>query len=72
MEESSFGFYLTNYLYLCNNLRKYAEMEYKYLDHIEYPSDLKQLPKEALPQVCNELRDFIIHQIGRASCRERV
>ena len=65
MEESSFGFYLTNYLYLCNNLRKYAEMEYKYLDHIEYPSDLKQLPKEALPQVCNELRDFIIHQLSQ-------
>lgn len=65
MEEGSFGFYLTNYLYLCNNLRKYAEMEYKYLDHIEYPSDLKQLPKEALPQVCNELRDFIIHQLSQ-------
>ncbi len=30
------------------------------MNHIVYPSDLKQLPVEALPQVCDEVRDFII------------
>ncbi|MCQ2348596.1 MAG: 1-deoxy-D-xylulose-5-phosphate synthase [Paludibacteraceae bacterium] len=39
-------------------------MNYTYLDNIDYPSDLKKLPKEALPQVCNELRDFIIHELS--------
>ena len=40
-------------------------MEYKYLSHINYPSDLKQLPLEALPVVCEELRDFIIQQLSQ-------
>ncbi len=35
-------------------------MEYRYLDKINSPYDLKQLPREALPAVCDELRDFII------------
>ncbi len=35
-------------------------MEYKYLNNIVYPSDLKQLPVEDLPRVCDEVRDFII------------
>ena len=39
-------------------------MEYKYLDNIKYPQDLKKLPREALPQVCNELRDFIINELS--------
>ena len=39
-------------------------MEYKYLDKIDYPSDLKRLPREALPQVCSELRDFIIQELS--------
>lgn len=39
-------------------------MEYKYLSHINYPSDLKRLPKEALPEVCQELRDFIIRELS--------
>ena len=39
-------------------------MEYKYLNTIEYPSDLKQLPVTELPQVCAELRDFIIRSLS--------
>ena len=40
-------------------------MEYRYLNHINYPSDLKQLSQEALPLVCEELRDFIIQQLSQ-------
>ena len=39
-------------------------MEYKYLNNIHYPNDLKALPLAALPQVCSELRDFIIQQLS--------
>lgn len=39
-------------------------MEYKYLNDIHYPRDLKRLPREALPQVCEEIRDFIIHELS--------
>ena len=37
-------------------------MEYRYLDKINSPHDLKQLPRETLPRVCEELRDFIINE----------
>lgn len=30
------------------------------LEHIEYPSDLRRLTPEQLPQVCREIREFII------------
>lgn len=39
-------------------------MEYKYLTHIDFPSDLKRLPKELLPDVCAELRNFIIEELS--------
>lgn len=39
-------------------------MEYKYLTHVNSPLDLKKLPKEVLPQVCAELRDFIIEELS--------
>lgn len=39
-------------------------MEYKYLNTLYYPSDLKALPLDALPQVCEEVRDFIIQQLS--------
>lgn len=39
-------------------------MEYQYLSHINSPRDLKSLPKEALPRVCDELRDFIIQELS--------
>ncbi|PZX19466.1 1-deoxy-D-xylulose-5-phosphate synthase [Breznakibacter xylanolyticus] len=34
------------------------------LDHISYPSDLKKLSESDLPQVCDELRDFIIDAVA--------
>ena len=40
-------------------------MEYKYLTHINSPADLKQLPVEALPDVCAEVRDFIIQSCAK-------
>lgn len=40
-------------------------MEYIYLHTINYPSDLKKLPIEALPVLCNELRDFIIRELSQ-------
>ncbi len=39
-------------------------MEYQYLNSINSPADLKQLPVSALPVVCAELRDFIIHELS--------
>jgi len=39
-------------------------MEYKYLNDIYYPRDLKRLSREALPRVCEEVRDFIIHELS--------
>ena len=40
-------------------------MEYKYLNTIHYPKDLKALPLEVLPVVCDEVRDFIIQQLSQ-------
>ncbi|MFT3737342.1 MAG: 1-deoxy-D-xylulose-5-phosphate synthase [Breznakibacter sp.] len=34
------------------------------LDQIAYPADLKKLSEEQLPQLCNELRDFIIEAVS--------
>ena len=39
-------------------------MDYQYLTHIDSPRDLKALPREALPRVCDELRDFIIQALS--------
>ena len=36
----------------------------KYLDSINNPLDLKQLPVSALPEVCSELRAFIIEELS--------
>lgn len=38
---------------------------YKFLNQIDSPSDLKKLPLDALPTVCNEVRDFMIETITR-------
>ncbi len=40
-------------------------MDYEYLNSIVYPADLKKLPIEALPKVCDELRDFIIQSCSQ-------
>lgn len=39
-------------------------MEYKYLNSIKYPSDLRELPVEALKVVCGELRDDIVRELS--------
>ena len=36
----------------------------KYLDKINSPADLKQLPVSSLPDVCSELRAFIIEELS--------
>ena len=36
--------------------------EQQLLDQINYPADLRKLNKEQLPQVCDELRQFIIDE----------
>ena len=38
--------------------------EYKYLNHIESPADLRRLTIDALPEVCSELRDDIISEVA--------
>ena len=40
-------------------------MEYTYINKIDSPKDLKQLPLEALPAVCAELRQFIIEALSK-------
>lgn len=37
---------------------------YPLLSGIENPSDLRRLPVKQLPQVCDELRQFIIHELA--------
>lgn len=39
-------------------------MYYQYLNTINSPQDLKALPREALPEVCAELRDFIVSELS--------
>ena len=38
--------------------------EMKYLDTINSPADLRQLPVSALPEVCAEVRQFIIEELS--------
>lgn len=40
-------------------------MDYKYINKIDSPADLKQVPLEELPAVCAELRDFIIEALSK-------
>ena len=40
-------------------------MQYQYLTHIDSPADLKKLPREALPQVAAELRDYLISVVSK-------
>jgi 1-deoxy-D-xylulose-5-phosphate synthase len=37
------------------------------LDAIHFPSDLKKLPREKLPQLCDELRSEILHSVAGRS-----
>ena len=40
-------------------------MEYKYINHIDSPADLKKVAIEDLPKVCAELRQFIIEALSK-------
>jgi len=40
-------------------------MEYRYLSHIDSPPDLKRVPREDLPRVAEELRDYLISVISK-------
>ena len=46
----------------CLIRRQYVE--YKYLNRIDSPADLKKVPLEELPAVCAELRQFIIEALS--------
>ncbi len=40
-------------------------MEYQYLAHIDSPDDLKKVPREELPKVAEELRDYLVSVISK-------
>lgn len=40
------------------------EKDYKYLNQVDYPTDLRKLIKEDLPVLCEELRNFIIEEVA--------
>ncbi|MBQ4017686.1 MAG: hypothetical protein II605_00405, partial [Paludibacteraceae bacterium] len=40
-------------------------MEYKYINDINSPADLKKLSLYELPAVCSELRQFIIEALSK-------
>ena len=46
-------------------MRMRESMEYKYINRIDSPADLKKLQVEELPAVCAELRQFIIEALSK-------
>ena len=44
--------------------KKQDLMNYQYLNNIKFPSDLRLLPVDALPKVCEELRDDIVKELS--------
>lgn len=42
-----------------------TEQNYKYLSKIDSPDDLKELSRDKLPTLCNELRQFIIDEVAK-------
>jgi 1-deoxy-D-xylulose-5-phosphate synthase len=40
-------------------------MEYEYLPQIDSPADLKRVPREELPRVADELRDYIVSVVSK-------
>mgnify|MGYP003527028575 FL=1 len=39
--------------------------EQSLLSKINFPSDLRKLPLEELPRLCQELREFLINELSR-------
>ncbi|HEX7586444.1 MAG TPA: 1-deoxy-D-xylulose-5-phosphate synthase N-terminal domain-containing protein, partial [Patescibacteria group bacterium] len=37
----------------------------KLLDSINFPQDVRDLPEEKLPQLCNEVREFLIKSVSQ-------
>ena len=60
MENSKVQIHLGKPFSLGKNSRIFAFVSARYLDTIESPLDLRKLPKEKLPQIAKELREFII------------
>ena len=42
-----------------------SEFEYKYLDKIKSPEDLKAIPKENISELCDEIRKFLIQTVEK-------
>ena len=42
-----------------------ADLEYKYINKIDSPADLKKVPLDELPAVCAELRQYIIEVLSK-------
>ena len=53
-----------NFVGFLYSIQQTLYMDYKYLNTINSPQDLKSLPREALSQVCAELRDFIVRELS--------
>ena len=52
-------------LYVFTRWSMISEEQYKYLNKINSPSDLKKIPKEELKTVADELRQFIIDEVSK-------
>lgn len=53
------------YFCLLYSLEIMTDKTYKYLQKIDSPDDLKTFTKEELPEVCDELRQFIIDEVSK-------
>ena len=40
-------------------------MSYRFLDKIKSPDDLKLIPAKDMPALCDELREFLIENVGK-------
>src|SRR5213078_812000 len=40
-------------------------MDYQYISHIESPADLKKVPRQELPKVAAECRDYLISVVSK-------
>ncbi len=52
-------------LFLHAIFEEMIEKEYKYINKINSPEDLKAHSSEELPLICNELRDFIVDEVSQ-------
>ena len=41
-------------------------MEYKILDKVNSPGDLKRLPESDIPELCSEMREFLVENVERS------